>query len=385
MPLSIQVPYRGDQYLFQGIAGAGAAIGQAGQALGERLQKKKDLAKAADYTVKAGGDGMLQQMGIHPGEWDTLSADDKIGAVHGMMASQANQEFVQKLKGQQAQSDLMQQQIAQYKQRAAEAQALEKFGQDYADGGGKDAFNAGNWAGGPEAGAESQASYNPSAQARAMYAMGKNPQAFAAPQFDNSLNSLDRLWAMGQQSGGVQFTQDPTTGHRFATFNKTIASSGIDPAKAAEANSKVTPFESEGVKGVTDAKGNVHIFKAPPPAKLSPILQTQVDSKKLMLSAIDGKIADMNAQILAAPAGENEKFGPNWALNPAQSLGEKLKDLATRKMKLQQELQDLQNATAAPAASGSKTNAAIPKWVAPGTNAPAGNVWDDYQRWSKGQ
>lgn len=92
MPLDIQIPYRGDQYLFQGISGgaAGAAAG-IDHAI-KRHKQVQDAGKAADYFMKAGGDEMYQALGIHPEQWKTLGSMDKMQAVEGLLKARAVKE-----------------------------------------------------------------------------------------------------------------------------------------------------------------------------------------------------------------------------------------------------------------------------------------------------
>lgn len=100
--------------------GSGLARGRAD------WKQKQLLAKSADFMVKSydtkGEDGqvkniVLEQMGIHPDQWNTLGADDKTAAVMGVMkgmaAKQQQQEMEARMQEQQARKTMLDNQTAE--------------------------------------------------------------------------------------------------------------------------------------------------------------------------------------------------------------------------------------------------------------------------------
>ena len=121
---------QGNQALANGISSLGQNIGQGIQ----QWKQNKLQAKAADYMVKSydtkdpnTGDvknPLLDQMGVHPEEWDTLSAPQKTMAVQGLMKGMAMKSLQQE---QQAKTQEMQARTQMLQQNADEADAMGKI------------------------------------------------------------------------------------------------------------------------------------------------------------------------------------------------------------------------------------------------------------------
>lgn len=85
MGLEIQIPYKGSDYLFQGISQGASNLAAGGEAAIKKYRQIQDAGKAADYFMKAGGDDMYAQAGMHPEQWKTLGPRDKAAVVQGIM------------------------------------------------------------------------------------------------------------------------------------------------------------------------------------------------------------------------------------------------------------------------------------------------------------
>jgi hypothetical protein len=188
MPLSIQIPYRGDEYLFQGVAGAGARIGKG---LEEMAQRQKQ--------VKAYRTMAVDGLGMDPEEVDHMS----FGELQGHLQAVTVKHAMESAQAMQAERFARAQRL---QEATAMEQAMKGFAQDYtapdqAGNGASDGRSetAAQWAGGDEGAAEAMPRAVPSmtAEQRFYRALKNNPLAASSPQFDNTLNSLAKVAGIG--------------------------------------------------------------------------------------------------------------------------------------------------------------------------------------------
>jgi len=117
MPFAPATSYRGDQYLFEGISGAGRALGSGIEAAVDRYRQIQDAGKSADSFYNALGDQAQGALGIHPEEWKTLGAREKANAMVGYVKAQGVKEAIARY------NDLLQQQS----DRKAEADVVQTW------------------------------------------------------------------------------------------------------------------------------------------------------------------------------------------------------------------------------------------------------------------
>lgn len=123
MPLSIQIPYRGSDYLFQGIAGAGQSLGAGAEQAIAQYKQLQDAGKASDSFYRALGESAPSVTGIPKEQWTTLGARDKASAMVGIIKAQGAREMMNQLAQQTA---ALKQQEEQSRAEDALSQALSR-------------------------------------------------------------------------------------------------------------------------------------------------------------------------------------------------------------------------------------------------------------------
>lgn len=106
MPYSAD-PYRGDRYLFEGIASAGAGVSRGLQQAFDRMEQQKEeekrltsIGKAADAFATAAPD-FLNTIGHTPESWKNVGAREKAAAMEGFVQSKSIQALTQRIAAQQ--------------------------------------------------------------------------------------------------------------------------------------------------------------------------------------------------------------------------------------------------------------------------------------------
>ena len=172
-----------------------------------------DNAKVADAMVKANPD-LEQRMGMTPGQFSTLSAQDKIAATTGYIKNQGVQEMAARMKDWDAQAGQRQQQVQ-------DDQTAGAFLQNYLTA--------------PETTTDPDGTERPtSPQERLSMAAGKTP-GMSGRILPKVMDSLAKWQAVQQKPAptdnelSTTFSEDPTTGARFANRGKQILPAGYDP------------------------------------------------------------------------------------------------------------------------------------------------------------
>jgi hypothetical protein len=373
MPLSIQIPYRGDEYLFQGVAGAGARIGKG---LEEMAQRQKQ--------VKAYRTMAVDGLGMDPEEVDHMS----FGELQGHLQAVTVKHAMESAQAMQAERFARAQRL---QEATAMEQAMKGFAQDYTapDQAGNGASAAGveaaQWAGGDEGAAEAAGAVpSMTAEQRFYRALKNNPLAASSPQFDNTLNSLAKVAGIGGKKafgtpGAV--TEIPgMPNHRFIW--QTESSGTAVPVGAGSGTTKTEeiPGTEEGTVLVTDPAGRSHVVKPSRPAA-DPMMQISIDSKQKALAQLVGDMTVLQAQIDKGGGSTGKTLGM-FGKNLQEQMEQKQQEYA----RLQAELQALTGG------SGKKLQGAAP---APGrgtrptgneTNAvPNGASFNDFTKWLNSQ
>lgn len=172
----------------------GILQGSAGIAAGlERYQEQKKAivqnSKYAEGLFKTNPE-IQKRLGMSEDEFKALSAQDKIALSSGAIASIHNEVEQMKAKESAQAIETAKQHQAYFQQLNEQNTSLQKFGADYAAG--PQQFNLDNSAPGNQADILQQYS-EPTPQARILNALKRNPAAFASPQFDNSVQGLQRF------------------------------------------------------------------------------------------------------------------------------------------------------------------------------------------------
>lgn len=228
MPLDIQIPYKGSDYLFQGISSGASGLASGAEAAIKKYKQIQDAGKAADYFMKAGGDEMYQQAGMHPEEFKTLGARDKAAVVQGIMEQGTAKKLQAQMQDMQAQAEerrqmgLARQQQMQLQQEEAEgmprlAEAI--MAGRAAQGGGTDptADPGGEMPTGAGGGAPPRTgNFSPEEIMAGIQSMGKTNPKLAATLSRTLIPKL-----MNPENGGPQSWTSPT-GHPYVWMNKTL-------------------------------------------------------------------------------------------------------------------------------------------------------------------
>lgn len=172
----------------------GILQGSAGIAAGlEKYQEQKKAivqnSKYAEGIFKTNPE-IQKRLGMSEDEFKALSAQDKIALSSGAIASIHNEVEQMKAKESAQRIKTLEQTQSYHQQLNEQNTALGKFAQDYAQG--PQAFNLENSAPGNQADILQQYAPAPP-EARIMNALKRNPAAFASPQFDNSVQGLQRF------------------------------------------------------------------------------------------------------------------------------------------------------------------------------------------------
>lgn len=118
MPLDIQIPYKGSDYLFQGISSGASGLAAGAEAAAKQYKQIQAAGKSADYAVKAAPEALMQ-MGITPEQWGTLGARDKAAAMQGFMQKMTMDKM-------QADNAEMMAHAQEYRQKAASQQTQDR-------------------------------------------------------------------------------------------------------------------------------------------------------------------------------------------------------------------------------------------------------------------
>lgn len=186
-------PYTGAQYLFQGISGAGKAIGGGIQNVLEKIDAKKEEDKKRARLFKS-----LQEqadiMGIVPKDQSTVMDLDTLqGAVQGHMMKQGMADAQQKREMLAAQLENYAAQAREHQQRAVDAQMLQQFAGEL---GTQMSPNLGPLGGAPDdAGDTDVQTPGLPLQAAVPRALARYPGAVNSPQYDNLINSISKYGA----------------------------------------------------------------------------------------------------------------------------------------------------------------------------------------------
>lgn len=204
MPLNIApVPYRGDQYLFQGISGAGQNIAEGIEGMTKRLRQTKAMRTMA-----------VDGMGMDPDKVDNMTPEQIQGIMQGMAVKNAQKEAAARVE--------MEQAHAQYFKRFnLKADAEGRFSDEV------------NQYMQPQP----PAPMAPGDQGPQQPAQMPNLDPQTLMRLEAKAGTLDpdkAMQYMKQLQGGAtqtptMFDEDPVTGSRFARHNGSIMPSGMDP------------------------------------------------------------------------------------------------------------------------------------------------------------
>lgn len=202
----------------------------------QQQQQITSLGKAADYFRDAMGDDAAKQTGITDEEWENMGHKDRASAMVGFMNQQTNQEAQSRA---QAYSSMAQSRAATQQEQDNEAGGLARWANEM-----DKQINPPTPSDDDDSGTQFQGNsellsrFSPEQRSgfHALAQMGQSSPRLAAPLLKN----IFAQFAGGQMGGGkddgtngVNFTEDPETGDRFATFGKEMVGSGINPKKLA--------------------------------------------------------------------------------------------------------------------------------------------------------
>lgn len=247
--------YRGDMYLFQGISGAGDAVGRG---LERRKQERQEFDALAKYAEAAG----------YGTKDDTtpMSLAELKGFVRGMEAKAIADERTTDNK---RQGDLVAAQVKNLEEDNTRAQNAVKAEQDRRQRT-KDLYST-------LARQAEQVGPNPDGSTQGDMTWEAIVNAAVQSNFDGSPLELKQLAdgiRMGktrnqEDLGLVQFDEDPVTGARFARRGGVVVPSGTNPAKQ-----ETKPEPMHGPNGeligyvVRSPRGGVQMVKPPPEATI---------------------------------------------------------------------------------------------------------------------
>lgn len=198
MPLQISpIPYRGDQYLNQGISSAGQNIAEGIEGMTKRLRQTKAMRTMA-----------VDGMGMDPDKVDNMTPEQIQGIMQGMAVKNANAEAAARVQMEQAHADYFQ----RMNLKSAADDKFSKTVNDYM-------------------------SYKPLANGDSGPAQMPelDPQTLIRLSAQSGTLDPDKAMEyMKQLNGGAgqtptMFDEDMVTGSRFARHNGTIMPSGMDP------------------------------------------------------------------------------------------------------------------------------------------------------------
>jgi hypothetical protein len=338
---------------------SGAWQGLAGEAGGEQYKRLIHGGRAADAFMSYMGDEGFKSLNMSPEQFKTLGAEDKMGAVSGLLQGtaykQGAQDYAMKLQAQQ-------QNLAAMKRASDEADAMQGFARDLAsaaapsEAGPVDATARGEIS--PDvpvtSGTNPPAGMSP--EMAFANALRRNPGALASPQFDNSLNAITRM----HKGTGTDRTGTVTPLGSGKGFLWLSPSSGKDIDMSAKGDETTVENPAANVTVVTPKGGKpqVHFDTE----KMSPLTQGTYDNLLAQHAALTSEIADLSLK------NPKEKVG---YIPFTQTYG----GLLAEKMKKQQllllQMDELKK-------QGSIQQKRTPVATTPTTKT---GIWDQYNKW----
>jgi hypothetical protein len=255
----------------------------------EQYKNKQDMAKSMDYFFKANPNA-LSEMGIHPEEYKTLGADERIAAGKGFVMAQAQKNVMQQMAevGQRLQS---------HRDERAASQA---FGQTVQAAtaplmpGGSDAFVQSD----PTGVLQAATADRPLTMETFARAARANPIAWTAPEARPFVAAA--ATASPEESTTPTFTEDPVSGFRFVTKGKIVQPSGVNPKMAQAAAAPVPQHDEAGNLigwSQTDLRGHSSFKTFKGGAKLAPAVDDQDNPIPGFYMTPEGKVVDSRTAI----------------------------------------------------------------------------------------